>query len=149
MRTVFIISFLMATQLLFSQDMSWFHKIDTLSYEIFYDKKTIPQTFYSVIGIETRNDIVNPNGNFSKGCTGPGKRIRFNWLAKDKNNHWVISISYGGIAYNTKYFFFDSEGEKMNCKGIYFTGYDAEELTFTRAISKIYSKEYYYFDIRR
>ncbi len=105
------------TNTAFSQDttVTWINNIDTNAYKVCFKKRCIPKEFYSIINIKKSTDIANANKDYQTGCVGHGLPLhRLNWLAKDKNNHWVLSISNGGLVQETCYFFIDKEKGKIN-----------------------------------
>jgi|ERR1041385_2098482 hypothetical protein len=122
----------------------WLNNIDTSGYTIQYNKKYIPEEFYSIIGIEKPKEIANANKRFNKGCTDSGifPHKRLNWIASDNHNHWILSISYGGYASGTKYYFIDKEKEKPNTNIFYFTGSNNGNLTFGETTLKLATKQF-------
>ena len=117
MKTKLLILFLLTTKFLFSQDttVTWINNIDTNSFKVCFKKRCIPKEFYSIINVDNSKDIANAKKKYQTGCVGHGlPHHRLNWLAKDKNNHWVLSISYGGLHNRTDYFFIDKEKGKIN-----------------------------------
>lgn len=115
MRVLILSIFLFVKMPLFSQDttVTWIRNIDTSSYKISYRKSNIPKEFYKFIGINRKNEIVNPSKNWTPSCISR-KHYRLNWIAKDKNNHWVISVTYGGRGVFTTYQYFDKVNDKLN-----------------------------------
>ena len=114
-KTNITILFIAFTSLLFAQDttVAWIKKIDSLSYKTFSDKKYIPREFYKVIGFDSITQVANPNDKWTPSCIGR-QHYRLNWIAKDKINHWILSISYGGKSSSTSYYLFDKEKGKLN-----------------------------------
>jgi len=122
--------------------VTWINKIDTSSFKVFHAKQQISKEFFPIIRIKNRNDITNYKGKFRIGCVGHGKSRRLNWLSKDHNNHWILSVSYGGRAYDTIYYFFDYDKGKINYNGLRFSGERIRELTFCEIVDRIESKKY-------
>jgi hypothetical protein len=146
MKTFFALLFFLTANQLFAQDttVAWINNIDTSVYTIKYNKKDIPTEFYSIIGIEKQNEIASANELYQKGCTGSGllPRKRLNWIANDNHNHWVLSISYGGRANGTEYYFIDKEKEKPNSNCFYFYGSNAMNLTFGETTLRMAAKQF-------
>lgn len=147
MRTIFLILFLLTIEFSFSQDttVTWLNNIDTSSFQIFYKKKNIPVYFYSIIGIKNKKDIASSNKSYQTGCVGrhglPRKRL--NWLAQDNNNHWVLSVSYGGFAHGTKYFFINKDNGKLNVNCFHFFGTpNYNDLTFGATIYRLKARQF-------
>ena len=146
MRTLILLIFILTSGLLFSQDTSvtWMNKIDTATFKMFYNKESIPKDFYKIIGIDKQSEIVSANKPYRHGCLGglPGHRL--NWLAKDKNNHWVLSISFGGRANGTKYLFIDSAKGKLNVNGFrFYENQMGRDLTFGGTLLELKKGQYF------
>lgn len=124
---------------------SWIKNIDTLSFKIHTTKRYIPKEFYSPIGIERRNQIANLHGNFNPGCSGLGKGRRLNWIANDENGHWIISISRGGRAYNTSYYFIAKEKGEIKLNRFSFYGFNRKYYNLGLSI-RCLKLGYYYQD---
>lgn len=146
MRSTLLILCLIADEQLFAQDttVTWLFNIDTSAYAIYFDKKQIPQELYSVIGIESTKDIANPGRAYQRGCEGNGvlPRQRLNWIASDTSNHWIISVSYGGRASGTKFYFIDKDSGRLNSNILYFKRYQAEKLTLDAIIPLLQSRQF-------
>ena len=104
----------------FSQTGSkaWLDTIDTHSFRVYKNKNKVPEEFLKALDIESKRKIANPYGHFRKGCTGFGKSRRLNWIAKDKNNHSIISISHGGRSYGTEYYYCEITENKVCLYGL-------------------------------
>ncbi len=130
---------------MFCQDTSaaWLTNIDSAKFKIYYKKRAIPRDFYQYVGIDNLSEIVSANKRYRQGCVGrlPGNRL--NWLAKDNNNHWVLSVSFGGKAHGTKYIYIDRDKNSYNVNGFRFFGADRNDLTLGRTIQKIRDKQYF------
>ena len=104
----------------FSQTSSaWLDSIDVSSFKVYRHKGKVPAEFFSAIGIENKNNIANAHGFFRKGCTGFGKGKRLNWVAKDKNGHFIICMSHGGRSYGTEYYYCELEKGKPFVYGLF------------------------------
>ena len=136
------------TTRLFAQDTNavWLKNIDTLDFKIVCNKKAIPTDLLKYIEVDKLKEIANPNEKFISGCVGsfdiPHKRI--NWVAKDKKNHFVVSISFGGRAHRTCFYYVDNDGKKTNINELYFGNSYASltALTFGSTTNKIRTKEF-------
>lgn len=146
MRVVLFLFFLFVGDQMFSQDTTatWLFNIDTSAYTVHFDKKQIPKELYAIIGIESTKDIANPGKSYQRGCVSNGvlPRKRLNWIASDSSNHWIISVSYGGRASGTKFYFVDKDNGKLNCNVLYFNRWRAEELTLGGLIPLLQSRQF-------
>lgn len=126
----------------FSQEENrdWINLINIEDYKVYKKTSKLSKEFLRKIRTE-RKDIANANGKFSKGCTGSGKHIRLNWLAIDENEHQIISMSYGGVAYYTKYYIIDYETGKMNLRLIRVVSSN-RELNLKQVINSINKSKY-------
>lgn len=148
-RTFLLITGLLTFGFSFAQDTSvtWINNIDTTTFKIFYSRKSIPKDFYKIIGISKRGDIVSAHKAYQKGCVNRGRASkRLNWLAKDNNNHWVLSISYGGRASGTKYIYIDCNKDGLNINGFYFTGGHHNNYSLGQTITKLKEGQFYRMD---
>jgi hypothetical protein len=136
MKIVLIIVLTLATKLLFSQDTSatWINKIEKLSFKVYHGKRHIRKEMFSSIGIERKIEIARRYGYFSKGCRGL-RHKRLNWLAKDKDDHYILSISNGGRFYGTRYFFMEYNKEKLKVEELLIAG--DLKMTFTEMVNVI------------
>jgi hypothetical protein len=97
-----------------------------------------------------KSEIANPGEKYVSGCVGPSDipHNRLNWVAKDKNNHTVVSISVGGKAHRTKFFYIDKDKGMYNinelCFGRSFKG--TVNLTFGLTSNKIRAKDFEFED---
>jgi hypothetical protein len=105
-KAIAILTIVFQASLLKAQDTSvtWMFSIDQNNFTVSGKKKSIPTEIFRSIGIDSRKQLANPHGFFSKTCVGPGKRKRFNWAASDSSGHTIISITYGGISLRTYFF---------------------------------------------
>lgn len=144
--TSFLVLCLTASQQLFSQDTTstWMFSIDTAAFTTFFDKNEIPKELYYSIGIESKREIANPHMPYQKGCVGNGTlpRKRLNWIAQDTSNHWVLSISYGGIGSGSQFYFFDKDSGKLNANVFYLQGINPEDYSLQVVLSKLKSKQF-------
>jgi len=142
MKNIFLLVFLFVNvQLLHAQQSitnSWLKNIDTSSYKVYYKKKFVSRKIISAIDMK-KSWIAEPDGKFSAGCTGSGKRKRLNWVAKDKNGHVILSISYGGIASGISYYFIDSDSGNLNVNKLNIPG---SNNSFVDVVDKIKSMNY-------
>lgn len=145
MKSVVLIVFLLISNFLFSQDTTvlWIRNIDTLAFKLSYDKQDIPKEFYKTIGISSTEQIANPSDNWTSSCMNPIHH-KLEWIAKDKNNHWVISITYGGRASGINYYLFDMEKVKLNINELLI--YD-KYLTLGSLVNHIKAGKYEFEDI--
>ena|SRR5687768_4292031 len=76
---------------------------DSISMEVSYSKNKIPESIYNYLDIKSINDIADPNGDWSAGCTPINNwpRRKFHWMAMDKNGNIAVLISTGGIGVYT------------------------------------------------
>ena len=145
-RTILFLLCLIAGEQLFAQDttVTWLNNIDTSAFTISYDKKRIPEELYPAIGIKSLRDIANPGKRYRRGCVGgarlPNKRL--NWMASDKNNHWILSVSYGGYACGTKFYFIDKDSGQLNTNIMYFTCREPGKLTLGKLIPELNAKRF-------
>jgi len=127
--------------------VTWINNIDTNSFKLLYDKKEIPKEFYLILQMRTIKDIASANEPFQGGCTGGGKgwpSQHLNWLAVDKNNHWVLSVSHGGRGYWTDYYYFDKEKGQLNVNILMFKGNIGDSgFTFEQTIPKLKARQFY------
>jgi hypothetical protein len=111
-----------------------------------FTKKAIPSDLLNYIQVDKLKEIANPNEKFTSGCVGSFgiPRIRVNWVAKDKKNHFVISISFGGKAHRTCFYYVDKDSKKTNINELYFGNrYHAlTSLTFGATTKIIKAKEF-------
>lgn len=125
-----------------SQDTNvvWLKNIDTLSFKLQYNKKFIPNDLCKYLEI-TKSEIANPNEPYRSGCLSQKgvPSTRLNWIAKDNQNHLVISVSIGGLAHRTLYFFLDKLPLLYNINEISF-GHDSRELSLGKVVTRIQSK---------
>lgn len=145
MRVLILTIFLFVKMPLFSQDtiVTWIRNIDTSSFKISYRKNNIPKEFYKYIGIYNKKEISNPRKNWSPSCI-LRKHYKLNWIAKDKSNHWVISVTYGGRYLGTTYHYFDREKSNLNINQMIFRKRD---LTFEQAVKIIKSGNFKFEEI--
>lgn len=147
MRKLFIVLFLITGKFLSGQDttVTWMYDPDPATFTIHYDKKYIPEEFFSILGIESASDIANPGKPYQKGCTSvrdlPHKRL--NWIASDSSEHWVLSISYGGRASGTMFYFIDKEKGALNSNQFYLQAVNPEKLTLAGSFAEIKAKRYW------
>ena len=111
---------------IFAQDSgNWMYSVDTTQYKITYKKKNIPKKFYSILKIKNTKQIANPNEPVDLSCNRKDiPNASFNWMACDKKNHWIVSITNGGIQVVTKYVFINKSNGKLNEYETKFTGPD-------------------------
>ncbi len=142
MKSIYLILLIFCSFYSFSQEQNkdWINLIDITSYKVYKKTNKLNKVFLEEIETE-RKDIANSNGKFSKGCTGSGKHIRLNWIAIDENEHQIISMSYGGKAYYTKYYIIDYETGKMNLRLIRVVSSN-RELNFKQVINSINENKY-------
>ncbi len=147
MQRLFIVLFLVVGKFLLAQDttVTWMYDLDPATFTIHYDKKDIPEEFFSILGVESASDIANPGKPYQKGCTSrralPHKRL--NWIASDSNNHWVLSISYGGRGSGTMFYFIDKETGKLNSNQFHLQKTMPEKLTLADSFKEIKAKRYW------
>lgn len=122
------------------QNPDWINQMDIANYKVYKKTSKLDNIFLSKIETE-RNDIANSTGKFSFGCTGKGKHIRLNWMAVDKNNHQIISLSYGGKAYYTSYFLVDYDNESLNLRTMRVLSSN-RELTLEQVVESINENNY-------
>jgi len=137
--SVLIIS-LLTTGLSFSQDstVTWIKNIDTLSFKMLTGKKDIPKEFYKFVEIKSLKEIANPTDEWTPSCIRtPHKKLH--WIAKDKNNHWVLSVTTGGKGVFAGYYFFDKEKGKLNFNELNFR---KRYMTFGQTITCIKSGQF-------
>jgi hypothetical protein len=148
MKIVLFIAFILGSFYIFSQDttFAWVENIDTSVFSIKYKSRSIPKEFYAIIGIENAKQIASANEPYKIGSHSkkdlPNKRL--NWLAEDKNKHWVLCISYSGLAHGTKYIYIDKEKGTLNYNTLKFTGEDNQTLTFCATTLEIKKHKYYW-----
>ena len=135
---------------LMSQDTNvvWLKNIDTLNFKLQYNKKFIPKDLYKYLEI-TKIEMANPNEPYRAGCVGQKgvPSTRLNWVAKDNQNHLVISISIGGLAHRTLYFFLDKQSLAYNINELSF-GHDSRELSLGKVVNRIQSKSFEFEEYR-
>lgn len=129
----------------FPQDttVTWIKNIDTSSFKMFYSKSNIPKEFYKFIGIDNKKDMANPTDKWTPSCIGK-QHHRLNWIARDKNNHWVISVTYGGKGVWTNYHYFDKENGKLNINELIF---NRRDLPFGQTVKEIKSGNFEFEEI--
>jgi hypothetical protein len=114
---------------LFAQDSTnWINKIDTATFKTSMKKKKIPKDFYPILNITSLNQIANPGDPVDLSCNRkdiPGSRL--NWIKYDKKNHWVISITAGGLYVKTHYYFIGRNKKKLSSKEIDFKGVNGND----------------------
>lgn len=148
MRTVFTIVILSFCARLVAQDttVTWAHKADPSSFIVRYDRAYTPQEFFSILGVDSVTDIANPGKRYQKGCSSvialPRKRL--NWIASDSSNHWIISLSYGGIGTGTTFYFIDKEGGVLNTEQFHLHTREPEKLSLAEAMQEVKAKRYLY-----
>lgn len=142
MRMLILITFLLTGRLSFSQDstVTWIKNIDSTAFKMFYNKKDIPKEFYRVLNIKDISKIANPTDKYSPGCVNP-IRGQFHWMAKQKSR-WVISVTYGGRAVSTRYYFLDKEKDSLNINEINFDVPKRGKTTFGQIVTTIKSGQY-------
>ncbi|MCW3084070.1 MAG: hypothetical protein JWP12_1436 [Bacteroidetes bacterium] len=147
MKAFFLIIFLFTIQLLYSQDttVTWLNNIDTTAFQLHYNKKAIPKELYPLIKIDKAKDIASADGLYQAGCVGSGlPRRRLNWIAKDTNNHWVLSISHGGYSSGTEYYFIDRSKGTLNVNCFTFYGStNFNDLSFGSTIPLLKARKFY------
>ncbi|HXU26674.1 MAG TPA: hypothetical protein VN698_05525 [Bacteroidia bacterium] len=94
--------------------MAWLLNIDTLQFKTYYSKKAIPTALLKYIEVDKLKEIANPNKEFASGCIRRHgvPHIRLNWIAKDKQNHIIASISFGGKGRITNFYYLDNDNNK-------------------------------------
>jgi len=123
------------------QKKDWISLIDVTTYKVYKKTNKLNSKFLKEIEIE-RKYIANSNGKFSQGCTGRGKHIRLNWIAIDEENkHQIISLSYGGRAYYTKYYLIDYETGELTIRLIRIISSN-RKLTLKQAVDSIGANNY-------
>jgi hypothetical protein len=144
MRTLILTISLFVNIFLFSQNSTgnWINRIDTSLYTLRYRAIDIPIDFYTIIGINGLKEIANANDSFERGCTGSLPHKRINWIANDSNNHWILSVSYGGRGSGTEYYFIDKVRSNLNVNQLYFYGPDSETLTLSLIAIRIRAKQF-------
>ena len=142
MRTLLLIvlTFYALNSIAQKQNNDWINQIDIKEYKVYKKTNKLTNNFLKEIEIERKN-IANSNGKFSKGCTGGGKRIKLNWIAIDKNKHQIISLSFGGRAYYTKYYVIDYETGILNLRLIRVLSSN-RELSFEQVVDSINESNY-------
>ena len=142
MKICLITILLLTSRLSFSQDttVAWIKNIDTSAFKLFYNKKQIPKEFYPVLNIEKIRKLANPSDNYSPGCTNP-IRGQLHWIAK-QNNRWVISVTYGGKAVHTRYFFLDKDKGTLNINELNFNLPRRGKTTFGKTVTAIKNGQY-------
>jgi hypothetical protein len=142
MKSIYLILLIFSSVYSFSQEQNkdWINLIDISSYKVYKKTNKLNKVFLEEIETE-RKDIANSNGKFSKGCTDRGKHIRLNWIAIDEKEHQIISMSYGGRAYYTKYYIIDYETGKMNLRLIRIVSSN-RELNFKQVVNSINENKY-------
>ena len=133
---------------LFSQDTTttWLRNIDTADFKVYFNKKAIPADLLKYIEVDNLKEIANPGKKYVAGCVGPhgAPHMRLNWVAKDKKNHFAVSISFGGKAHATRFYYIDHDNNKTNINELSF-GHSFKEainLSFGGATTKIKTKEF-------
>jgi hypothetical protein len=123
--------------------VTWLRNIDTTTFKMLYNKRAIPKEVYQVIGMANKNDIANPADNWTPSCMASPHR-GLNWIAKDKKNHLVISVTYGAKAVVTKYYYFDKEKGKLNVNELTF---ERKRLTFVQTTRLIKTRDFEFEEI--
>ena len=137
---------------LFAQDTGavWLRNIDTLEFKILYNKKAIPTELLKYIEVNKLNEIANLDEKFISGCVGSSSipHTRVNWVAKDKKNHYAVSISFGGYAHKTRFYYLDNDKKKININELFFgNSYTLTTgLTFGSTTKKINNGEFQFFE---
>lgn len=128
---------------LFGQDTTstWMFNLNTSEFKVYYKTKYIPKEFYNIISVEDINDIVDNHKNFKRFCVGPGITKKLNWIAKDKNNKWVLSVPYGGRVFQTIFYCFDFDSKKLNANGFYIIIENHDKISFNEFVSLINEKK--------
>lgn len=148
-----ILIFTALTTKLFAQDTTvvWLKNIDTTDYKIIYNKKAIPDVLLKYMQVDKLSQIANPGEEYVSGCVGPRDKPhkRLNWVAKDKNNHVVVSISVGGKAHRPRFFYIDKDKGKYNLNELMFGhSYIATNtLTFGSTSNKIKRREFEFLEV--
>lgn len=141
MKYLILFLFIFNSHFLFAQQDTtgaWFKNIDTLSYKVYFSKMYVPAQIISAIDMK-KKFIAGPNGKFSSGCTGKGKKLRLNWVAKNEKGHFVVSISYGGIVSGTYYYFVESNNGELNLIRLNISG---GANSFSAVVKKIHAGNY-------
>lgn len=147
MRKLLFVLLLISGKFLLAQDttVTWMYTIDPATFTVQYDKKNIPEEFFSILGVESVSDIANPGKPYQKRCTSvrdlPHKRL--NWIASDSTNHWVLSISYGGRGSGTLFYFIDKENGKLNTNQFHLHAADPEKLNLAGLCAEIKAKRFW------
>jgi len=119
-------------------DIKWTQSINITEFSISKSKRKLTKDFLNRID-RKRNEIAIKDKNFSKGCLGPQKHARLNWIAHNKNGQKVISMSFSGRgAQWTEYFFvFEKEIYAITIRLP-----DNDVLSFKNLIENIAKNEY-------
>lgn len=139
--------FLVLAKQLIAQDTSvtWIHHVNPSAFTVHYDKKSIPQELFSILGIQSVADIANPGRRYQKGCIAyrnlPHKRL--NWIATDSSNHWIVSVSHGGRGSGTLFYFIDKEKGDLNTSRFTVQVAGAEKLHLTKVVEEIKARRYW------
>jgi hypothetical protein len=137
----FVILFLLPAFSFAQDSRNWIYSIDTIHYKVLYKKKNIPKELYPILKIKSTKQIANPNEPVDLSCNRKDiPNSRFNWIACDKKNHWIVSITNGGIQILTRYVFIDKSNGKLNDYEIKFSGPDKSRvMTLKELILKMKS----------
>jgi hypothetical protein len=142
MKTSLIIILLLLSRLSFSQDttVTWIKNIDTSSFKIIYNKKSIPKEFYRILEIKKIEELANSTDKYTPSCKGL-IRGQFHWMARQKD-YWVISVTYGGKTVGTRYLFLDKNESKLNINEINFNLPRFGMTSFGQIVSEIRLGQY-------
>jgi hypothetical protein len=88
--------------------------------------------------MDHKDDIAEPADNWTASCLSKPHQ-GLNWIAKDKNNHIIISVTYGAKAVITRYFYFDKDSGKLNVNELEF---NRKRLSFQQTVSLIKAGEF-------